>query len=111
MAHKITFDYVPGLPLYMEIDCTSEKNLNKLIEKLDLDKSKMRFGAFDATYEEYYGIEKDVINNKTSSLTFKNIMKEIKPKKNKDLLKKIHKSYVFKKNNFDVQKFLPLTQK
>ena len=81
MAHEITFDYVPGLPLYMEIDCTSEKNLNKLIEKLDLDKSKMRFGAYDATYGEYYGIDKDVINNKTSSLTFKNIMKEIKPKK------------------------------
>ena len=61
LAHEITFDTVPGLPTYMEIDCTSEANLNKLIEMLHLDKAEMRFGAFDATYEEYYGIEKDVI--------------------------------------------------
>ena len=61
IAHEITFDYVPGLPMYMEVDCTSEENLNKLIDKLDLDKSKMRFGSFDKTYEEYYGISKDII--------------------------------------------------
>ena len=90
----------------MEVDCTSEENLNKLIEKLELDKSKMRFGAFDATYEEYYGITKETINNMTPSLTFKNILKEIKPKKNKDLLKKIYESYKFKKNNIEVEKFL-----
>ena len=105
LAHEITFDYIPGLPLYMEIDCTSEKNLNKLIEKLDLDKSKMRYGAYDATYEEYYGITRDIINNKTSSLTFKNILKEIKPTKNKELLQTVYKSYQFKKNNYEVQKF------
>ena len=105
LAHEITFDCIPGLPMYMEIDCTSEKNLNKLIEKLDLDKSKMRFGAYDATYEEYYGITKEIINNKTESLTIKNILKEIKPTKNKELLQKVYKSYQFKKNNYEVQKF------
>jgi adenylate cyclase class IV len=105
LAHEITFDYVPGLPLYMEVDCTSEENLNKMIDKLELDKSKMRFGAFDATYEEYYGISKDTINDKTPNLTFKNILKEIKPTKNKDLLKKIYESYKFNKNNIAVDKF------
>lgn len=94
--------------MYMEIDCTSEEKLNKLIEKLELDKSKMRFGSFDNTYEEYYGISKDVINNNTPSLTFKNIMKEIKPKKNLDLLKKVYKTYKFKKNSNMVEKFLEL---
>jgi adenylate cyclase class 2 len=108
LAHEITFDNVPGLPMYMEVDCTSEENLNKLINLLELDKSKMRFGAFDATYEEYYGVSKDTINNKTPNLTFKNIMKEIKPTKNKDLLKQIYKSYKFNKNNIDVDKFLEL---
>jgi hypothetical protein len=107
LAHEITFDYVPGLPLYMEVDCTSEANLNKLIELLELDKSKMRFGSFDITYEEYYGIEKDIINKKTLNITFKNIMKEIKPIKNKDLLKKIFKTYKFDKNG-NVTKFLPI---
>lgn len=108
LAHEITFDNIPGIPMYMEVDCTSEENLNKLINMLELDKSKMRFGAFDATYEEYYGVSKDTINNKTPSITFKNIMKEIKPTKNKDLLKQVYKSYKFNKNNVDVDKFLEL---
>jgi len=90
-VHEITFDTIPGLPTYMEVDCTTEAALNKTIEKLNLDKNKMRFGSFDKTYEEYYGIEKDIINNYTSSLTFKNVLNEIKPNKNKDLLIKIHK--------------------
>jgi len=55
----------------MEIDCTSEQELNNMIEKLNLNKDKMRFGAFDKTYEEYYGIEPKVINNATPSLSFK----------------------------------------
>jgi adenylate cyclase class IV len=108
IAHEITFDCVPGLPMYMEIDCTSEEKLNQMIEKLELDKSKMRFGSFDNTYEEYYGVTKQVINTITPSLTFKNILKEIKPKKNKELLKQVFKTYKFKKNSDMVDKFLEL---
>lgn len=89
LAHEITFDTLPGLPTYMEVDCTSEKNLNDLIKILDLDKSKMRFGAYDKTYFEYYGIEPNVINDGTPSITFKNILNEINPTKNKDLLEEI----------------------
>jgi adenylate cyclase class IV len=94
LAHEITFDTLPGLPTWMEVDCTSEENLNKLVELLQLDKSKMRFGAFDLTYNEYYGIERDVINNKTPSLTFANITKEIRPIKNEELLKELHKKHL-----------------
>lgn len=93
LVHEITFDDVPGLPTYMEIDATTESDLNEMIEKLELDTSKMRFGAFDATFEEYYGIPIDEINDHTPSLTFSNILKEIKPRKNKELLEKIAKSY------------------
>jgi adenylate cyclase class 2 len=96
LVHEITFDTLPGLPTWMEIDCTSEENLNQAIELLNLDKSKMRFGAFDLTYNEYYGIEQDVINNKTPYITFANIINEIKPIKNKDLLEELHKSYNIK---------------
>ena len=93
LANEITFDDLPGLPTYMEVECSTEANLNKLIETLGLDKSKMRYGVYDATYEEYYGIPRDTLNNKTPSLTFANIINEIKPTKNMDLLKSIHKSY------------------
>lgn len=99
LAHEITFDDIPGIPTYMEIDCTGEENLNKLIEMLELDKNKMRFGAFDATYNEYYGIEKDVINNETPLLTFQNISNEIKPIKNTELLKEMQKKYKSEDND------------
>ena len=68
-----------------------------MIEILKLDKSKMRFGAFDKTYNEYYDIPTDIINNKTPSLTFENIINEIKPIKNQDLLQKIYELYKPKK--------------
>lgn len=90
-VHEIVFDELPGLPVYMEVDCTSEKCLNSMIKKLKLDKYKKRFGSFDNTYEEYYGISTDIINNKTKSLSFKNINNEIKPRKNKKLFNKIIK--------------------
>lgn len=89
-VHEVTFDTLPGLPTYMEIDCTTEEALEKMIKLLGADKSKMRKGAFDRTYEEYYGIEREVINKHTPSITFKNSINELKVSKNKDLLIKIH---------------------
>ncbi len=88
-AHEITFDTLPGLPVYMEVDCSSEEDLNYLIDLLKLDKKKMRYGAFDRTYNEYYDIDIKVLNDQTPSLTFKNFLKELKPLKNKKLLEKL----------------------
>jgi adenylate cyclase class IV len=100
-VHEIVFDTLPGLPTYIEVDCTTESSLHKAIEMIGLDKTKMRFGAFDRTYEEYYGIPRDVINLKTSSLSFSNIINEIKPRKNKELLREISKkqSHLIFKNS------------
>jgi len=90
-VHEITFDIWPGLPQYMEIDCSNKKTLDKVISLLEVDKKKISYGPSAAKYEHYYGISQKVINEKTKSLTFKNISKEIKPKKNKELLAKIAK--------------------
>ena len=46
----------------------------------------MRFGSFDRTYEEYYGIPRNILNDETPSLTFAKITSEIKPTKNHKLL-------------------------
>jgi len=91
LAHEITFDIVPGLPIYMEIDCTSEDNLNKLVALLDLDKSNMKYGSFDKTYTEYYDIPSDTIIHKTPSLTFKDVGAQIKPNKNVPMFREITK--------------------
>jgi len=85
--HEITIDEMPGLPPYVEVECESEDALNNAISKLKLSKEKMRKGGFDKTYEEYYGIPREVLNDKTESLTFKNISNELKPTKNTELFK------------------------
>jgi adenylate cyclase class 2 len=98
LAHEITFDDIPGIPTYMEIDTTAESKLNELIKMFELDESKMRFGAFDKTYNEYYGIPVDDINNETPFLTFDNIENEINPTKNISMLKNMAHMY---KNSID----------
>jgi len=65
----------------------------------------MRFGAFAKLYTEYYGIDDKIINENIPSITFYNILTEIKPNKNKKLLEHIYKSYEFKSNKYEVKKF------
>lgn len=89
LAHEITFDIVPGLPIYMEVDCTDEKKLNRLVNLLKLDKKDMQYGSYDKTFTEYYNIPSNTIIHKTPKLTFSNVKREIKPKKNLDLFREI----------------------
>lgn len=92
LAHEITIDIIPGLPTYMEIDCTSEENLDKLIRLLEIDTDKLRTGSYDKQFQEYYDITKtEFMQLKT--LTFRGIKKEIKPKKNQTLFHKVIRQY------------------
>lgn len=54
-----------------------------------IKKENITFGTSAQKYELYYGIHQDVIDKSTPRLTFKDIGKQLKPKKNKDLFKKI----------------------
>lgn len=91
LAHEITFDIVPGLPVYMEVDCVNETKLHQLIDLLELDKKNMHYGSYDKTFTEYYKIPSTTIIHKTPKLTFQNTTNEIKPKVNKDLFDSIVK--------------------
>jgi len=93
---EIAFDCIPGLPMYVEIECKSEKLLNKAIKLLDLGKYEKRYGAYGKTFVEYYGMAEKEINDEIKSLTFKNIERELKPyiHKNEDLLTKIAKQHL-----------------
>ena len=95
---EIAFDCVPGLPMYVEIECKTEAYLNKAIKLLDLDKYEKRYGAYGKTYVEYYGMSETEINNEIKSLTFENIEKELEPylHKNKELLKRVAKQHLDK---------------
>jgi hypothetical protein len=93
---EIAFDCIPGIPMYVEVECKTESNLKKAIKLLDLDKYEKRYGAYGKTFVEYYGMAETEINNDIKSLTFKNIEKELKPyiHKNEDLLTHIAKQHL-----------------
>jgi len=95
LAHEITIDSVPGIPSYMEIDCNSKANLDKLIEMLEVDKTKIRTGGYDKQFLEYYDIPKSEFQ-KTKSISFRNVKNEIFPKKNKEIFDKVVSSYTEK---------------
>ena len=44
---------------------------------LGFDYSKIEYGAFDKQFVDYYGLTKEQLNQDVSSLTFKNIDKEL----------------------------------
>ena len=71
---EIVFDIWPGLPLYMEIEASTEKDLMKFLDELGVnDKANVRYGGASSFYEEILGVPKDVINNKTPKLDFKHV--------------------------------------
>ena len=94
---EIVIDSYPGLAEYIEIDCHSEKSLNKAIRMLgldgeenDVDHGKDKFGV-QYMYWEQYGIP--IKRNISGDLTFKNGKKVLGPhvKKNKKIFNTIIK--------------------
>ena len=99
---EIAFDSIPGIPLYVEIECKTKKNLDKAIKILNLDsknnstKYKKYYGSYGKCFVEYYDMTENDINNLIPKLTFENIQNELKPyiKKNKDLLKDVSRHHL-----------------
>jgi adenylate cyclase class 2 len=88
---EIAIDTIPGIPTYVELECKNEAAIKKVAKILELDYSKAEYGAYDKQFVDYYGVDKNNINDVISSLTFSNIDKELQPhiKKNKELLLKV----------------------
>jgi len=100
---EIAIDYIPGIPTYIELECKNEKSIKKVAKLLDLDMKKAEYDPYWKQFVDYYGIDKNQITSKIiSTLTFKNIDKELKNfiKINDDLVKKVKIDHleVIKKN-------------
>jgi adenylate cyclase class IV len=93
---EIAFDSIPGIPLYVEIECKTKKNLNKAIKLLKLNNAKKCFGSYGKCFVEYYDMTENDINNLIPKLTFENIYNELKPyiKKNEDILKNVSREHL-----------------
>jgi len=98
---EIAIDRIPGLPLYIEVECKTEKDLKKSIKLLEMDKSKIGYGAYGKVFDTYYGISQIIMDNDVANLTFNNIKEELKPfiKKGQDVLDKVYLDHleVYKK--------------
>jgi len=77
-CHEIAIDIIPGLPTYIELECSNENSIKKLANKLDLNFNDAKYGNYSDFYNIYYNIDKEIINKKLKKLTFNNINKEIK---------------------------------
>ena len=93
---EIAIDRIPGLPLYIEVECKTEKDLNKSIKLLEMDRSKIGYGAYGKVFDKYYGITQIIMDNDVASLTFNNIKNELKPfmKKGEDILDKVYTEHL-----------------
>lgn len=54
---EIDFDEWPMIPTYMEIEGSSEEEVNKMIEKLEIDKSKITTLNCNDIYKDIYNID------------------------------------------------------
>lgn len=87
---EIVFDYIPGLPPYVELDCTSNKILSTLVKKLGFDPKDAKYGSYSNSFEELYGIPRKTMNNNIPELTFSSAKQVLGPliKKNYSLFQK-----------------------
>ncbi len=93
---EIAIDYIPGLPLYAELECKTKSDLHKTAKLLDIPLKSLMYGGYGKVFVHYYDMAENEINNVIPSLTFQNIVKEIKPyiHKNEDILQSVAKLHM-----------------
>jgi adenylate cyclase class 2 len=69
---EITIDTWPGLQPIVEIEGQNEDEVKKVAAKLDFTWVNAIFWSADEIYERELGIPREIINNQTPEITFKN---------------------------------------
>lgn len=67
---EVCIDEWPFLEPFVEIEGKSEKEVKKVAIKLGFDYNKAIFGDVSILYSKKYNVSEDIINNKTSKITF-----------------------------------------
>lgn len=76
---EIVFDNIPGLPPYVEIDCSNNKTLGSVVKKLGLDPKDAKYGPYSNAFEELYGINRRTMNDSIPELTFGSVKTVLGP--------------------------------
>lgn len=92
---EIAIDFIPGLPVYAELECKTKKDLQQTAKMLDIPMSQLSYGGYGKVFAHYYDMAENEINNVIPSLTFNNIENEIKKyiHKNEELLGRVAVSH------------------
>jgi adenylate cyclase class 2 len=93
---EIAIDYIPGLPIYAELECKTKSDLHKTAKLLNIPIKDLMYGGYGNVFVHYYNMTENEINNIIPSLTFENIKNELKPyiRKNENILETVAKSHL-----------------
>lgn len=78
-CNEIAIDTIPGIPTYVEIDCKSEDEVKRVAALLGFDFKDAHFGSFARTYDELYGMDQKIINDKTPIIDFATAEEKLGP--------------------------------
>ncbi len=67
---EICIDTWPWIPTFIEIEAPTESEVWDVAAKLGFTKAQAKFGSVDSTYNHYYGVDEDVINQYTPKILF-----------------------------------------
>ena len=67
---EISIDTWPWLPTFMEIEGPSEDEVWAAAQTLGYTKAQAKFGSVDSTYQHYYGVDEEIVNQHTPEITF-----------------------------------------
>lgn len=76
---ELVIDTIPGLPSYIEIECSDEARVNEVAAKLGFDVKDAHYGPFAKTYEEVYGIPAKTVNDNMPLITFESARESLLP--------------------------------
>jgi adenylate cyclase class 2 len=67
---EICIDTWPWIPTFIEIEAPTEPEVWDVAEKLGYTKEQAKFGSVDSTYNHYYGVDEDIVNQSTPKILF-----------------------------------------
>ena len=67
---ELCIDTWPWLPTFIEIEAPTEDEVWQIAKKLGFKKSDAKYGSVDTTYQHYYGVDPEIVNQHTPEILF-----------------------------------------
>lgn len=67
---EICLDTWPWIPSFVEVEGPSAGSVWRAAEALGFSRSQAKFGSVDTTYQHYFGVDPDIVNNNTPKILF-----------------------------------------